>query len=734
MALLKETLSLLIKGDADGAVQAFRKAGDAAERDLGRAQTEAEKTSAKLTKMGAASLAAGGVAAAALYSTIKPASDLAEAINVTGLTFGESAAEMEAWAAGAAEAFGQSKRQALEGASAIGGLLQNVGFLEAESADLSRQLVVLASDMGSAFNMDPAEALAALRSGLAGESEPLKRFNVFLSEAAVNAKAFELGISDGTGALSENEKAQARLAIIMEQTAKIQGDFANTADGAANSQRVLAAQMEDLKASIGQAVLPIFQEVVGALTAMAGAFSSLPPGMQTVIAKAAVLTTGLLLLGGAALSVAGRVKDLKASLSSVNGVKFTAAAAGIGVLAATINAFAQDAEEGERRARAMADAIGEMGTEKGVVARIHEIAEESEGLRNIFADLGSEGIDAVAEGLARGFDNDGQFMDVLREFGLNGEQAKLVMVRLRDEFKGAQDELSDFSAITGESEGSVAALAGSVDSLYRATGPAAGAVADFGDRVTIMTEPVRTFEEQMQDAADAMDRFFGSVLSGERIEANFQQALDDAAAAIETHGASFDLSTEAGRANLAVQEDVVQSLHDTAAAMVEQRAPADEIRARLQGMVDDYGATLLAADANEFQVGLLTAALLGIPEDVYTELENTGYDESIAELQMIMSYLDQIKGQHNAQVFVSPSFASAPSGGGTVSDDEFELAPLEPRSAGKPRLGRSGGRGGGGGDIVIEHTTNLDGKPILRSIERVSRAEGGARIQIRAGN
>jgi len=121
MGLLSETLRLVIDGDADGAVKAFKKAGAAADRDLKKAQTEAQKTSAQLTKMGAASLVAGGVMVAALATTIKPASDLAEAINVTGLVFGESADEMEEWSKTAATSMGLARDQALSGAGAIGG-------------------------------------------------------------------------------------------------------------------------------------------------------------------------------------------------------------------------------------------------------------------------------------------------------------------------------------------------------------------------------------------------------------------------------------------------------------------------------------------------------------------------------------------------------------------------------------------------------------------------------------
>jgi hypothetical protein len=62
------------------------------------------------------------------------------------------------------------------------------------------------------------------------------------------------------GKLTEGEKVQARYAIILEQTAKAQGDFARTSDGVANQQRTLQARLEDTSAAFGQRLLPIVAE------------------------------------------------------------------------------------------------------------------------------------------------------------------------------------------------------------------------------------------------------------------------------------------------------------------------------------------------------------------------------------------------------------------------------------------------------------------------------------------
>jgi polysaccharide deacetylase 2 family uncharacterized protein YibQ len=58
---------------------------------------------------------------------------------------------------------------------------------------------------------------------------------------------------------------QARYGLLMESTSQFQGDFADTSDGLANSQRVLKARLTDLSAELGENLVPHME------TATAGA-------------------------------------------------------------------------------------------------------------------------------------------------------------------------------------------------------------------------------------------------------------------------------------------------------------------------------------------------------------------------------------------------------------------------------------------------------------------------------
>ena len=202
------------------------------------------------------------------------ASDLNESISKVGVVFGENADDIRAWSKSAAKSMGISEQAALESAGTFGNLFTAMDIGQEPAADMSKELVELASDLASFNNIDPAEALEKLRAGIVGEAEPLRTLGVNISAAATEQKALELGIWDGVDALTAAEKAQANYALIMEQTSTAQGDFARTSDGMANQQRTLAATFQDTMAMVGQAFVPIIEAILPQVTAGLQAFGT----------------------------------------------------------------------------------------------------------------------------------------------------------------------------------------------------------------------------------------------------------------------------------------------------------------------------------------------------------------------------------------------------------------------------------------------------------------------------
>lgn len=227
-----------------------------------------------------------------MQQSVQDASNLTESINKLGVAFGDSADEMLEWSRTSATALGQSQQQALEAASSFGLMFRSMGVGGDQAVEMSKSLVQLASDLASINNIGVDEALQKLRAGLIGEAEPLRAVGVLLSETAVRQKAVQMGLAETTEAVSDQEKVMARYQLILDQTALAQGDFARTSGELANSQRTLAAQVADLSADLGQALLPIQLAFTRGLSELITIVA--PYGMQIMDSFAGGLADGII--------------------------------------------------------------------------------------------------------------------------------------------------------------------------------------------------------------------------------------------------------------------------------------------------------------------------------------------------------------------------------------------------------------------------------------------------------
>ena len=304
-------ISVEIIGDSRSLERAFSRSGKAA-----------DKFHVKVAKTGigiAKGLAVAGGAAVAFsvavgVKAVKAASNLGEQINKNRVVFGKGAKMILAFGKTTASSMGISNEKALEFAGTFGNMLVPMGIARLRAAQISKELVKLAADMASFNNASPEEVLEALRAGLAGETEPLRRFGIFLNQDRIIAEAVSSGIvkmtkdttkikaahlavskaiskhtdevkkhgansreaqeavlgvelaqdklskalAGTTPKLTAQQKALATHNIIQKDTRDAQGDFARTLGSSLpNAIRVLKAQISDLMAAFGKGLLPV---------------------------------------------------------------------------------------------------------------------------------------------------------------------------------------------------------------------------------------------------------------------------------------------------------------------------------------------------------------------------------------------------------------------------------------------------------------------------------------------
>ena len=257
-------------------------------------------------------------------AAIGAASDLEESMSKVGVVFGDASEEVEDFASTAATSLGMSEQAALEATGTYGNLLRAMGLTSEESADMSTSLVTLAADLASFNNIDPTVALEKLRAGLTGETEPLKTLGINMNQARLEAKALELGLISAGETMDAAAKAQAAYAIMVEDTALAQGDFARTSDGLANSSRILKAQLQDVSAELGEKLLPVAIRLVGGLNDLVSAFVAMPEPIQNAV----VVLAGVAAAAGPITTVVGVVLKLGAVLGGVFGAGGALAGAG----------------------------------------------------------------------------------------------------------------------------------------------------------------------------------------------------------------------------------------------------------------------------------------------------------------------------------------------------------------------------------------------------------------------
>jgi hypothetical protein len=257
---------------------------------------------ANLKSMGAAlGIAfAGAQVANFAKDAVMAASTMNESVSKVQVVFSDSSDAVLKWGKTAAEAMGLSNQKAIESAGTYGNLFQALGITKDKSQEMSTTMVQLASDLASFNNTSVDDALNALRSGLSGETEPLKRFGVALNDVTLKNKAMSMGlITNTSGVLPPAIKAQTTYALLMEQTTLAQGDYARTSKGTANTIKTLQAKFADASVAVGNMLLPalnlllaVAKPIVSALQAVAGFVNDNKEAFTAFAAVIAIGTVG----------------------------------------------------------------------------------------------------------------------------------------------------------------------------------------------------------------------------------------------------------------------------------------------------------------------------------------------------------------------------------------------------------------------------------------------------------
>lgn len=396
---------------------------------LGKLAGLAQKGLGVIAAAAAAAIAAvGGVATA----SVKLASDLTEVQNVVDVTFGDNASVINDWAKAANNAYGLSTLAAKQYTGTMGAMLKSMGLTDDAVLQMSTDMVGLAGDFASFYNLDAADAFYKIRAGISGETEPLKELGINMSVANLEAFALSQGIKTAYNEMSQAEQATLRYNYLMAVSADAQGDFTRTQDSLANQMRIAQLQVQEMGATIGSALLPmatagaktlnemlsslregfesggidgLFQRLESVVTSLASTLAAKAPEMATAaVGLLTALINGLVGAMPALLTAGAQIVTSLGAAVVANGPQLLSSfRAVLEQIVTAVNTYGPVVLE---QGLALVEQLGE-GLKSGIPAFLKQalplVLEFTENLRSNFGKIVDAGIDLLlnfVEGIA----------------------------------------------------------------------------------------------------------------------------------------------------------------------------------------------------------------------------------------------------------------------------------------------------------------------------------------------
>ena len=213
---------------------------------------------------------------------VKLSSDLIEIQNVVDTVFGDMADSINEFSKSALKSFGLTELQAKNFSSTIGAIVKASGVGKDATLEMAEGITKLTGDVASFYNLDHEVAFEKLRSGITGETEPLKSLGVVMTVANLEAYRLSQGITTSYKSMSEAQKVALRYNFILDKLSDAQGDFTKTQGSWSNQVRILTGQIKQFGAILGgllqkvlYPVLKVINQIIGMAISGANALANL---------------------------------------------------------------------------------------------------------------------------------------------------------------------------------------------------------------------------------------------------------------------------------------------------------------------------------------------------------------------------------------------------------------------------------------------------------------------------
>ena len=260
-------------------------------------------------------------------ASLKAAADAEEMESMFDAVFRDMADSTRTWAEEHATAVNRSRFDLQEYAANLQDTFVPLGVARDKATEMSKAVVELAVDVASFKNASEGDVINDFQSAIVGNTETVRKYGIVITQATLNQELLRQGVEGGVKAATEQEKAQARVNLIMSQTSDAHGDAARTADSLTNQVKGMTSQLGEAAILIGQDLIPIAKELTAVIVEKVKAFNALDEETRRNIIRIAAMVAAigpLLIIGG---KLIGTVLAIKKAIMTARVVMIAWAAA-----------------------------------------------------------------------------------------------------------------------------------------------------------------------------------------------------------------------------------------------------------------------------------------------------------------------------------------------------------------------------------------------------------------------
>lgn len=272
-------------------------------RPLTKMERSLAKTGEQLNSFGqSASLGITAPLLLAGGAFVKAAADAEEMESRFRQVFGNLSAEASMFSTELGDAVGRSDVKIRDSLSTFQSFAVGMGFSREQALEFSKSLSTLSLDFASFNNISDGESQQRFISALSGSSEVLDRFGVNIKQSALDLELQAQGLAKSTQEATEQQKAVARLGIIMKAMTDqgAVGDAIRTQDSFTNQMKALSDAFFDFRVQLGRDIIPALTGLVTAAGDALEWFNGLSDGTRKLFI---VFATFMATLGPAAMVI-----------------------------------------------------------------------------------------------------------------------------------------------------------------------------------------------------------------------------------------------------------------------------------------------------------------------------------------------------------------------------------------------------------------------------------------------